>query len=52
MGRIDNWECGLRLRLHPRGASAPEGEPSGSERLRIAELGILERKNIRIRENG
>jgi hypothetical protein len=26
-------ECGLRLRLRPRRASAPEGEPSGSERL-------------------
>ncbi len=24
---------GLRLRLHPRGTSAPEGEPSGSERF-------------------
>jgi len=28
-----NAECGLRLRLRPIGASAPEGEPSGSERL-------------------
>jgi len=33
-------KCGLRLRLHPRGASAPEGEPSGSERLLDAEYGI------------
>jgi len=31
-------DCGLRLRRRPRGASAPEGEPSGSERLQIAEL--------------
>jgi hypothetical protein len=29
-----NAEWGLRFRLRPRGASAPEGEPSGSERLR------------------
>ena len=33
-----NADFGLRLRLRPTGASAPEGEPSGSERLRIAEL--------------
>jgi len=31
-------ECSLRLRLRPIGASAPEGEPSGSERLRNVEL--------------
>ena len=30
-------EFGLRLRRRPRGASAPEGEPSGSERLRNEE---------------
>jgi hypothetical protein len=29
-----SWELGLRLRLRPRRASAPEGEPSGSERVR------------------
>jgi len=33
-----NADFGLRLRLRPTGTSAPEGEPSGSERLRIAEL--------------
>jgi hypothetical protein len=32
-----NADFGLRLRLHPRGASAPEGEPSGSERVQNAE---------------
>jgi hypothetical protein len=31
-------EFGLRLRLRPTGASAPEGEPSGSEKMLLAEI--------------
>jgi hypothetical protein len=39
-------DCGLRLRLRPRGASAPEGEPSGSERLRNSEYETFEKKDF------
>ena len=41
-----NAEFGLRLRRRPRGASAPEGEPSGSERLRNSEFKTFEKKDF------
>jgi hypothetical protein len=43
---VRSAKCGLRLRLRPRGASAPEGEPAGSERLRSAEIEILQGEEI------
>ena len=39
-------DFGLRLRRRPRGASAPEGEPSGSERLRNSEFKTFEKKDF------